>query len=418
MRSVWQRGRPHYAWLILASVAVLFLVGTGVRHSFGVLIDPLVEEHGWNRGGVSLAYTLQFLISIPAVLVVGWLAEKISSRRMILGGAVIFTIGMLLTATVTHLWQFQLYFGVLIGGLGVAPFTVLLPVLLSRWFNRRLGLAIGLMWVSLSLGPAVLSPWLRGSIEAVGWSQTFIIFGIIGGSLMLIADFFLRGNPQEMKLKPYGGLPARPGTENTGPVTASLSLNQVTRTRSFWALTAVHTSGCIGHSVLLAHIVSIATFAGIPGITAASLLSTVFASSIISRFAMSLVAEAKGARFTLAIAVLLQTLPILLLLSASTLWSFYTFAVLFGLGFGGEMVGFPIFNRQYYGINTSLNTIYSYQMAGAMLGMAIGGWVGGALFDWTGVYTWTILVAASASFLGVVTALMLPSRNQRTGFTS
>ena len=147
MRLLWQRGLPHYAWLILAGVVVVSLIGTGVRLSFGVLIDPLVEEHGWSRGGVSLAYTLQFLVAIPAVLVVGRLAEKIGSRSLVLVGAVIFTIGMLLTAMVAHLWQFQFYFGVLIGGLGATPFVVLLPVLLSRWFNRRLGLAIGLMWV-------------------------------------------------------------------------------------------------------------------------------------------------------------------------------------------------------------------------------------------------------------------------------
>ncbi len=75
---------------------------------------------------------------------------------MVMVGAVIFTIGMLLTATVTHLWQFQFYFGVLIGGLSSAPFVVLLPVLLSRWFYRKLGLAIGLMWASLSAGPLKL----------------------------------------------------------------------------------------------------------------------------------------------------------------------------------------------------------------------------------------------------------------------
>lgn len=418
MRLLWQQGRPHYAWLILASVVVVSLIGTGIRLSFGVLIDPLVEAYGWSRGGISLAYTLQFLIGIPAVLVVGRLAEKVGSRRLVLSGAVIFTIGMLLTATVTHLWQFQFYFGVLIGGLGAAPFVVLLPVLISRWFNRRLGLAIGLMWASLSVGPAVLSPWLRGSIEAIGWSQTFIIFGIIGGGLMLIAGFFLRENPRKMELQPYGGTHAG---SPTGEVTAAppgVSLHQVTRSRSFWALTTVHAFGCVGHSVLLAHIVSIATFAGISGITAAGVLSAVFTTSVISRFAMSLVAEAKGARFTLVVAVLLQTLPILLLLSASTVWSFYIFAILFGLGYGGEMVGFPIFNRQYYGVNASLNTIYSYQMAGAMTGMAIGGWIGGALFDWTGVYTWTILVAAGASFLGVMTALILPSRVRGAGFTS
>ncbi len=404
--------QPHYAWLILASVMVVFAVSTGVRLSFGVLIDPLVEEYGWSRGGISLAYTLQFLMGIPAVLIVGWLVENIGSRRVVMVGAVIFTIGMLLTATVTQLWQFQLYFGMLIGGLGSAPFVVLLPVLLSRWFNRKFGLAIGLMWVSLSLGPTVVSPLIRGAIEDVGWSQTFIIFGIIGGTLMLVSGFVLRDNPQEKKLAPYGGSPPERQTEDIDSSDVSLSRYQVMRMNSFWTLTAVHALGCIGHSVLLAHVVSIATFAGIPSIAAAGVLSMLVASSAISRFGMSLIAEKKGARFTLALAVLLQTIPTLLLLGARNLWSFYSFAFLFGLGYGGEMVGFPIFNRQYYGLNAPLNTIYSYQVAGAMLGMAVGGWVGGALFDWTGVYTSSILVAAGASLSGVVAALMLPRHNR------
>ena len=132
MKLMRQRWFPHYAWLILAVVVVVLMVSTGVKFSFGVLIDPLVEAFGWSRGGISLAYTLQFLIGIPIVLVVGRLAEKITTRYLVIGSAVIFTAGMLLTATVTQLWQFQLYFGLLIGGFGSAAFTVLLPVLLSR----------------------------------------------------------------------------------------------------------------------------------------------------------------------------------------------------------------------------------------------------------------------------------------------
>ena len=155
-----------------------------------------------------------------------------------------------------------------------------------------------------------------------------------------------------------------------------------------------------------------ATFAGIPSLPAAGVLSIALATAIISRFGISLVAEAKGGRFPLTLVVLLQSLPMLLLLGAGDLWSFYSFAFLFGLGYGGEMVGFPIFNRQYYGVNAPLNTIYSYQIAGAWLGMAAGGWLGGALFDLTGDYTWSILVAIGAGFLGVVAALMLPSHRQ------
>ncbi len=412
MEWFWQRKWPHYAWIVLAGVMVVFMVSTGVKMSFGVLIDPLAEMHGWSRGGISLAYTLQFLVGIPVILTVGWLADKISCRSMVVVGTIIFTAGMLLTSTVTQLWQFQIYFGSLIGGISSAPFIVLLPVLLTRWFHKKLGVATGLMWVSLSLGPAVFSPLLSGSIETMGWSQTFVVFGLIGGAVMLVSGFFIRNNPQEKTLHPYGGLTSKPQAKEPGFSVVRLSLRKVMGTTSFWILIAVHALGCIGHSVLLAHMVSIARFAGIPRIAAASLLSIALAASIISRFGMSLVAETKGGRFTLVLAILLQTVPTLLLLSARELWSFYSFAFLFGIGYGGEMVGYTIFNRQYYGINAPLDTIYSYQMVGATLGMAAGGWIGGALFDLTGVYTWSILSSILAGFLGVALALVLPSRHQ------
>lgn len=414
----WQR-QLHYAWIVLAAVMVVSMVAAGVRISFGVLIDPLVDGYGWSRGGVSLAYTLQFLVGIPAVIIIGRLAERISPRRIVLAGGVIFTAGLLLISTISQLWQFQLYFGALVGGLGAAPFTVLLPVLLSRWFVRRLGMAMGLMWVSLSIGPAILSPLIRGSIESAGWSQTFIILGLAGGGVLLVAAFFLSDRPGNKRTVSYGMAPnesadADPTRLPADPAMplAGLDLRQSVRTRSFQGLVWVHFLGCIGHSVLLAHMVSMATFAGINGVAAAGVLSMVVATSVFSRFGMSLVAERKGARFTLVIAVLLQTVPTLLLLVSTELWSFYSFAFVFGLGFGGEMVGFPIFNRQYYGAGAPLSTIYSYQLAGAMLGMAVGGWLGGALFDWTGGYTWSLVLSVTAGFLGVAVAMALPARRR------
>jgi hypothetical protein len=156
-----------------------------------------------------------------------------------------------------------------------------------------------------------------------------------------------------------------------------------------------------------------ATFAGLSGVTAAGVLSISATASLVSRLGMSLMAEAKGGRFTLFMALMLQTLPTLILLGARGVPGFYTFAVLFGIGYGGEMVGFPIYNRQYYGAEAPLHTIFSWQVAGAMMGMALGGWMGGALFDLTGAYTWSVLAAVGAGFLGMMAALMLPARLSR-----
>ncbi|MEE9399900.1 MAG: MFS transporter, partial [Dehalococcoidales bacterium] len=205
MRLTWPSRRPHYAWVVLACNMVVLAIGAAAVFAFGVLLDPLVEEHGWSRGAISFAYSLRFLVGIPTVLVAGRLAEKIGTRYIVMGGAVIFMIGALLTATVTQLWQFQFYYGVLVGGLGSSAIVAVLPVLLTRWFHTRLGLAMGIMWVGVSLGPAVFMPLMRWSLEAVGWSETFVAFGIVGGSLMLMSGFFLREHPREKNLTPYGG---------------------------------------------------------------------------------------------------------------------------------------------------------------------------------------------------------------------
>lgn len=390
---------------------VVMAITAAFRFSFGVMIDSLVAEHGWSRGAVSFTYSLQFLVGIPAIIMAGYLAEKIGSRRIVIVGAVISMAGILLTATVTQLWQFQLYFGVIIGG-GSAAFITLLPVLLTRWFNKKMGLALGLFWTSLSLGPAIISPLMRWALETRGWSDTFVIFGLIFGTLMLVSTLLIRDYPQEKNMAPYGGPDIESLPPDTGSSVKPLRFHQLTGLTSFWTLIAVHGLGCLSHSILLAHVVSMATFVGVPGLAASGLLSIAMGISLVSRFGIPLVAGAKGAKFTLVLVLLLQTLPILILLSARELWSFYSFAVLFGLGFGGEMVGFPIFNRQYYGKDAPLNNIYSYQMAGANLGMALGGWLGGALFDLTGTYTWSILAAVGAGFLGVMAAWVLPSHRR------
>ncbi|MBI4294602.1 MAG: MFS transporter [Chloroflexi bacterium] len=407
----------HYAWVVLAAVMMVNAVASGLRLSFAVYIDPLVEQFGWSRGGISFAYTVQFLAAIPVVLGAGWLGERMGIRRIAVAGSLIATVGVLLTATVSQLWQFQLYYGVISGGIGTAIFISLLPVTVSQWFYRRLGLAMALMWTSLGWGSALMGPLMRWSIETFGWRQSFIVVGIVSGVIMCGAALLLRDRPENVGLTPYGGLPAvedgpaPSGKANPGS-TAALSISQVTGMASFWILVLIHAAGCVGHSVPLAHMVSIATFTGIPGLAAAGMLTISSLSSLISRFFMSLMAEAVGARWTLALALFSQTVPILLLLGAKDLWLFYTFAAIFGIGYGGEMVGFPIFNRQYYGYRAPLSTIYSYQMAGALVGMALGGWMGGALFDHTGAYTWTIWAATAAGLLGGVAALVLPRHHR------
>src|SRR6185503_11525319 len=167
----------------------------------------------------------------------------------------------------------------------------------------------------------------------------------------------------------------------------------------------------------LAHGVSMAMIAGVPMIEAAGVIGTIAGVSAFSRFAFAILTDRFGGRACLSVAIFGQSAAILILLIASETWMFYAFAVVFGICYGGEMVGFPIINRHLFGANAPLGSVYAFQMVGASTGMALGGWLGGMLFDATGTYTASIVVAAAIGFFGVPLSLWLP-RHQRGERTS
>ncbi|MBI2866052.1 MAG: MFS transporter [Chloroflexi bacterium] len=411
-RKVPAQSRLHYAWVILAAAAVLSIASRADSASFAVFVDPLVKLHGWSRGQVSLAYSLAFLGGIPAVLVVGWLGDRYGARRPLVAAALVMALGTVLMGTIAHLWQLYLFYGLLVGSLGNASFVVLLPVTITRWFHRRAGLAIAIYWASVGMGPVVFAPVFRWLIESQGWRWTFVTMGLVLGAALFFCSLLIRGRPREKGMTAYGA----DNSPNTPPGQEALGLAQGLRTvmarPSVWHLTTIHHLGCVGHAVILAHVVSMATYQGVSGVAAAGVISVIAGTSVFSRFLFSLLTERLGARRLLATALILQSTPILLLLWAREPWAFYLFAVAFGLGYGGEMVGFPIINRQLYGPEAPLSSIYSFQTLGAMLGMALGGWLGGALFDLSGAYRWSILLAAGVGLLAMPSVLSLPRQRE------
>ena len=113
----------------------------------------------------------------------------------------------------------------------------------------------------------------------------------------------------------------------------------------------------------------------------------------------------------MAVCFFLQTFPVLMLLIAQDTWVFYLFAIMFGIGLGGEMTAFPIINRQYYG-NAPIGTAYGWQMLGAGVGMAIGPLLGGLIWDLTGDYKGAVVLSFALSFIGVASILVLPSTSR------
>jgi MFS family permease len=404
----------HYAWVVLFAACMLNIASRADHGSFGVFVEPLVELFGWSRGDISAAYSIAFIVGLPAVVIMGWLGDRYGARWLMIGAALLITVGTYLIGTITELWQFYVYYGFFVGSMGHAAFTVLLPVILTRWFDRYMGLAVGIYWAAMGIGPMIFAPVFRWLIETRGWPQAFTLIAVIVGVILLAFSLLIRSSPREMGLKPYGAEKSPP--EPHVPVEhgiAPAGLTGVLRQRSVWLLIAIHHIGCVGHSIILAHIVSMAIVKGVSGMEAAGVLGTLAGASAVSRFASALIAARFGGRILLTLALIGQGAPILILFFASDAWTFYAFALIFGLCYGGEMVGFPIINRQLFGATAPLGTIYSFQMVGAGTGMALGGWLGGFLFDVSGAYTWSIAAAILTTALGIPLALALPRHRRK-----
>ncbi|MBI4290248.1 MAG: MFS transporter [Betaproteobacteria bacterium] len=399
----------HYAWVILSASCVLNIVCRADSASFGVFIDPLVALFGWSRGDISLAYSLAFIAGLPAMVAMGWLGDRYGARALMIGASLLIGGGTVLLGTIKELWHFYVYYGLFVGSLGNAAFTVLLPVIVIRWFHRHMGMALGIYWAAMGAGPMIFAPLFRWLIETRGWQWSFTIIGLVVGGILVVFSTLIRSSPQEMGLSAYGaeGAPKEPRAA-AGSAIAPIGMREVLAKRPIWLLMGIHHLGCVAHAIILTHVVSMATFKGVSGIEAAGVLSTIAGASIISRFVSSIFTERFGGRTVLALALIGQSTPVLILFFAGDAWVFYLFAVIFGLCYGGEMVGFPIINRHLFGAKAPLSSIYSFQMVGAATGMALGGWLGGVLFDLSGNYNWAIFASVALGYLGLPLALALP----------
>jgi MFS family permease len=189
---------------------------------------------------------------------------------------------------------------------------------------------------------------------------------------------------------------------------ARVFLQQARRTGAFWNLIGIHLWGCVGHNSILVFLPAIAMARGLSPAQAAAAYTTMYAASAITRFAVPVLADRFGSKKAMMVCFSLQTFPLLILFLAHETWVLFLFAVLFGIGVGGEVPVFPVINRQYYG-NAPMGTLYGWQNVGNGLGMALGPLLGGFIWTQTGDYTGVLALSFAASLAGVLSILVLPS---------
>jgi MFS family permease len=260
------------------------------------------------------------------------------------------------------------------------------------------------------------APLFRYLIEVYGWGYALFILGIISGVILVPCCWVIRNHPSDMGLRPYGDTDEKEVSEVTGITPSYQPLYYRTdvsnffkyamKTQPFFLLPLIHFLGCVSHAIPLAHVVVMATDRGIDPIAASTVLGIATGVSATSRLTAPMLSDKIGGRKVLVLFILMQGISILWLLPARELWLFFVFSIFFGLGYGGEMTPFPILNRQYYG-TAPIGMIYGFQVMIACVGMGIGGFIGGFLYDLMGNYTLAIWVAVLTGFAGAGLSYLL-----------
>ena len=417
--SQWLNRAPfHYAWVIVGILALVQMVALSINFAGGVLVGPLTDpdgDFGFSFSNIGFSFGLYFLSSAMLAPVAGWLGDRYGPRNMMILGAVSYCCALVLVAFISAPWHLWLAFGIFRGAVQ-AIFMVPLMAAVSGWFHRRLGLGTGVLWAAGGIGPALMSPLLINLVESLHWQNTFIYIGLVAGVLILLLSLVFRSRPSDLGIAPYG---AQEGERTDGGLPGPLErarakvFNQhVRRTKAFWNLPAIHGLGCAGHGIVLMFVVPFAVMKGLSFTEAAIILSILSVVSIPSRMLTPMIAEKYGTKTIMATCLMIQGLTVICLFFSSELWHFYAFAMLFGIGFGGEWTGYLVINRQYYG-NGPMGSVYGWQMSGALMGHAFVSWIAGLIVDLTGSYNAVFALSIVASVGGALVTISLEDTSKR-----
>jgi MFS family permease len=403
-----------YGWWVVAASAVGLFWGPPVTvYSFSIFLKPLMQEFRAGRAAVSLGYTLHLIAGAVCAPLVGWLVDHYGSRRVILSATALFASILLLNKICSaNIWQFYLFYvtlGLLINGVGPIPYGNLV----SHWFDRRRGLALGLMMIGMGLGAMVVPPFAQQLIARYGWRTAY---AALGGGVLLIAipvlATFLREKPQDMGLLPDGA-PPKDSAAGSQAVVQGLSVQDAWHSGTFWLmvcaffLVSVSVQGCLVHTTAML------SDRGIPAQTAALGSSLVGAAVLLGRVGTGYLLDRLFAPHVAAVFFGGAALGIGLLWLGTTPVAFAG-GFLVGLGLGAEVDLIAYLISRYFGLR-AFGRVYSSAFAAFALAGALGPLIMGASFDRTGSYRGALATFLAATLLAAVLMTRLGPYPYRAG---
>lgn len=391
--------KPFYGWVVVGAASLIITMAIGTLFALGVFLKPIEEEMGWSRGAISSAAFLNWLIVGLGSFVSGFVSDRVGTRTVVLAGGLLLGLGLVLGSQASTLWQFYLTFGVLVGA-GVSAFYVPLTATATKWFSSRRGLAVAIVSAGNGLGVFLLSPLSRFLINAFDWRTAMLVLGDLAWLVVIPAGLLIRNSPQDVGAVAHGE--AATAVVATPSHTAASAL----RSGPFWTIALTHFACCAAHSGPIFHMVAHAMDQGVAKMAAATVLGASGFSSIFGRLGTGLLADRFGARQILVIGLGLQAFMIVLFLFAGDLASFYGLALVFGMAYGGVMPLYALLTREYFGERV-MGTAYGGVFFISSIGMGVGSYAGGYIFDFLGSYRWLYLGSFAIGLAAALLALTL-----------
>jgi MFS family permease len=367
-------------WLVASLAFIVLGFSRGIHSSFGVFNVALLDTFGWSRGATAGIFSIVLTVDAMLSPLVGYLLDRYGSKKISIAGCLALVLGLFLSSQVSTLWQLYISFGVILA-VGFT-FTGMVPhvFLISEWFSSHRASAIGFVYAGTGLGIMLLAPLSEWLISSYGWARAFETYAaiVVIGLLPVVWLFYDHG--------PHGEhLRHRPEKKTSqNQWTARLAL----RSLQFWLLFVARIAAASGTTVIVTHQVAHVVDVGFSKLLSASIFGLAGVTSSFGRVIFGFIADrlSKEAAYTLNIVMTVVGVGALMVLSdPSQAWLLYIYVIFFGIGFGSRAVIFSALTADIFS-GKGFGSILGYSTVAVGVGGALGSWLGGAFYDWTGSY--------------------------------
>lgn len=398
-----RKPKLFYGYIIILVGFGIQAVGWGVYSAYGVFFTPLLIEFGWTRATISGATSLSFLLLGFFSIIAGRLGDKFGPRVVMVGCGLFLGLGYLLMSQVSTIWQLYLFYGLIVAigssGLDVLPLSAA-----ARWFVKRRGMMSGILKAGSGTGMLIMPIVASGLIVSYGWRTSYLILGSAAFAFIVLAAQFLRRDPGQKGLVPYGADEANASSLNW--VGNGINLREAIHLRQFWMLCALCVITFFYIETIIVHIVPHGIELGISAASAATILAVIGGVSMVGRVVMGSAGDRVGSRLAISICFPIMAVALFWLQIAQELGMLYLFAAVYGFAHGGFCALLSPLVAELFGLG-SHGVIFGTVFFSGALGGSLGPVLVGYIFDVTNSYQLGFLGCALLAVISFILALLL-----------